>query len=58
MATDMGITEIGSRDYSLELKMNAGRIILPDFASKQAEFWPGEEVIVRTSKGKIEIIKQ
>jgi len=58
MATDMGITEIGSRDFSVELKMNSGRIILPDFASKQAEFWPDEEVVIRTSKGKIEIIKQ
>ena len=55
--SEMGIEEIGSRDYSSELKMNAGRIILPEFASKNAEFWPGEEIVIKTSKGKIEITK-
>ena len=55
---DVGIEEIGLRDYSTELKMNAGRIILPEFASKQAEFWPGEEVTIKTTKGKIELTKQ
>lgn len=54
---DMGIEDIGSRDLVTELKMNAGRIILPEFASKQSEFWPGEEVVIKTSKGKIEITK-
>jgi ribosomal protein S6--L-glutamate ligase len=55
---DVGIEEIGLRDYSTELKMNAGRIILPEFASKQAEFWPSEEVTIKVTKGKIEITKQ
>lgn len=58
LVKDIGIEEIGCRDFSATLKMNSGRIILPDFASKQAEFWPDEEVTIRTSKGKIEIIRQ
>jgi len=58
MVTSLGIEEIGARDFEVELKINSGRIILPEFASKQAEFFDGEDVVIRTSKDKIEIIKQ
>lgn len=58
LVSSMGIEEIGSRDFEAEIKINSGRIILPEFASKQAEFYSGENVVIRTSKDKIEIIKQ
>ena len=57
MNDEIGIEDIGIRDYATEIKMNAGRIILPEFASQQAEFWPGEEISIKTSKGKIVITK-
>ncbi len=55
--TSIGIKEIGSRDFEAELKVNANRIIVPDFAYKMSKFQEGEDVTIRVSEHKIEIIR-
>lgn len=53
----LGIEEIGSRDIQAELKVVNGKIVLPEFALKMSNFRDKEEVTVRVSKNKIELIK-
>lgn len=55
--TDLGIEEIGSRDFQTSLKVNAERIVLPDFAYKMSNFKEGEEVTIKVNKNKIEIVR-
>ncbi len=55
---ETGINSIGAREFNVELKINMGRIIVPDFVCKFSEFVPSENVIYKVSKGKIEIIKE
>lgn len=57
MMNDLGVAEIGSRDFEAELNIRSNRIILPEFAYQMSEFQNGEDVTIRISKGKIEIIK-
>lgn len=53
----IGVEEIGERDFQAELKIRMGRIILPEFVSKMTKFRDEEEVTVRISDNKIEILK-
>ena len=57
MLDEIGINNIGIREFNVSLKVNLGRIIIPDFAYKVSEFSPDENVTYRVSKGKIEILK-
>ncbi len=53
----IGVEEIGERDFQAEIKVRNGRIILPEFVSKMTKFSDEEEVTLRISDNKIEIIK-
>ena len=55
--SNLGIEEIGSRDYEAELIVKNGKIIVPEFAYKMTKFREGEDVTFRVSKDKIEIIR-
>ncbi|MCA9496118.1 MAG: RimK family alpha-L-glutamate ligase [Nanoarchaeota archaeon] len=57
MMSGLGVQEIGGREFEAELKVNAERIIVPDFAYKMSDFKEGENVTIRVSKNKIEIIR-
>ncbi|MFW5705135.1 MAG: ATP-grasp domain-containing protein [Nanoarchaeota archaeon] len=54
---DLGIADIGTRDLQTELVVKNGKIILPEFALKLSELFENEDVTIRASKGKIEIVK-
>ena len=58
MMGEMGISEIGSRDIESELNVRNNKIVLPEFAYKMSGFHEGEDVIIRVSKDKIELIRQ
>ncbi len=55
--TDLGIAEIGAREFEVELDVRNGKIIMPEFAYKMSGLKEGEDVIYRISKNKIEIVK-
>lgn len=55
--TDVGVEEIGARDFSAEIKVRNDKIILPEFVYNMTSFADEEEVTIRVSKDKIEIIK-
>ena len=55
--SDLGIAEIGSRDFEAELDVRNSKILLPEFAYKMSNFNNGEDVTYRISKNKIEIIR-
>lgn len=55
---EMGISEIGSRDFESELTVRNGKMVLPEFLYKMTKFKDGEDVIFRVSDNKIEIIKE
>lgn len=55
--SDIGIEEIGSRDFEAELDVRNGKIILPEFAYKMSELKEGSDVTIRVGKDKIEILK-
>lgn len=57
MMSDLGVAEIGSRDIETELMIRNNKIVLPEFAYKLSKFMEGEDVIIRISNEKIEIIK-
>ena len=57
MLDDIGIDDIGIREFNVELKVNMDRIIVPDFVYKLSDFAPGENVLYRVSEGKIEILR-
>lgn len=57
LMNDLGITDIGTRDFETELVVRSGRIILPEFAYKLSKFKETEDVTVRVSDNKIEIIR-
>lgn len=54
---ELGLEEIGSRDFEAELVVRNGKIIVPEFAQKMSGFQEGEDVIFRVTKGKIEIVR-
>ncbi len=56
--SSIGIEEIGVREFETELKVNADRIILPDFAYKMSKFKEGEDISIKITENKIEIIRQ
>ena len=53
----IGVEEIGERDFEAELKIRTGRIVLPEFVTKMTHFKDDEEVTIKVSEDKIEIIK-
>lgn len=59
---DIGIQHVEEKEkkasilYNLE--MRGERILLPGLVSKISEFMEGEEIMITTEKGKIEILKQ
>jgi len=53
----LGIEEIGEREFETTLKVNLDRIILPDFAYKMSKFEMGEDVTIKISDNKIEILR-
>lgn len=55
--SDIGIEEIGSRDFSAELVVRNGKIILPEFVYKMAELTEGEDITIKIAKGKVEITR-
>ncbi len=55
--TSIGIEEIGDREFEIELKVNANRIIIPDFVYKMSKFEQGENVRIKVSNDKIEICR-
>lgn len=55
---DLGIAEIGSRDFEAELMVRNNKIVVPEFAYKMSSFKEGEDVTFRISENKIEIIRQ
>lgn len=57
LMSNLGISEISSRDFEGELIVKNGKIIIPEFAYKMVEFQEGLEVTYRISKNKIEIFK-
>ena len=57
MMSDLGVSEIGCRDFEAELVVKNGKIVLPEFAYKMSDFKSGEDVTYRISDNKIEIIK-
>lgn len=57
MMGQIGIEEIGTRDFQAELLIKNNKIIVPEFAYKMSEFKEGEDVIYKISKNKIEIIR-
>ena len=54
---DLGVAEIGSRDFEAELVVKSGRIIVPEFAYKLSKFAEGEDVTFKISQNKIEIVR-
>jgi ribosomal protein S6--L-glutamate ligase len=54
---DLGIAEIGSREFEAELVVKNNKMIIPEFAYKMSDFREGEDVTIRVSKDKIEIMK-
>jgi len=53
----IGIEEIGAREFEVELKVNNDRIVVPDFAYNMSNFKEGEDVTIKVSKNKIEILR-
>lgn len=53
----VGIEEIGERDFQIDLVVRNGKIVLPEFASKMTNFRDEEEVTIKISDDKIEIVK-
>ena len=53
----MGIEEIGNREFEIELNVKNNKIVLPEFVYKMTKFREYEDVIVKISNNKIEIIK-
>ena len=58
MMGQIGIEEIGERDFQAEIKIRSGRLVLPEFVSQMTKFRDDEEVTIRISENKIEILKQ
>ncbi|MFW6008896.1 MAG: ATP-grasp domain-containing protein [Nanoarchaeota archaeon] len=57
LMSDLGVLEIGARDFIAELVVKNGKILLPEFAYKMSDLKEGEDVTYRISKNKIEILK-
>lgn len=57
MVGDLGIQEIGDREFEAEIRVVNGKIVLPEFVSKLTEFIEGENIILKVSKEKIEVRK-
>ncbi|MCD6381533.1 MAG: RimK family alpha-L-glutamate ligase [Candidatus Aenigmarchaeota archaeon] len=59
---DIGIQHVEEQERKINiisnLEMRGERIILPSLASKISEFMEGEDIVISTKKGKIEISKQ
>ncbi len=58
LMTGLGIQEIGSRDFEIDLNVKSGKIILPEFATKFSGFSEGEQLTLRIGKNKIELVKE
>jgi ribosomal protein S6--L-glutamate ligase len=54
---DLGIEDIATRDFETNLKVVSDKIVLPEFAKKLSNFSDGEDVIIKVSNNKIEIVK-
>lgn len=54
---DIGIEEIGTRDFEAELIVKNNKIVLPEFIYKMTNFQESEDVTFKISKDKIEIIR-
>lgn len=54
---NLGIEEIGEREYEGELRVVNGKIVLPEFASKLTQFIDGENVNIKIGKDKIIVSK-
>lgn len=55
---DVGVEEIGTKDFNAEIKVRNDKIILPEFVHNMTSFKDGEEVTFKISDGKIEIVKE
>ena len=54
---NLGIEEIGAREFEGDLRVVNGKILVPEFASKMTNFLDGETVNIKASKDKLEISK-
>ncbi len=54
---NLGIEEIGDREFETALSVVNGKIVLPEFVYKMSNFKEGEDINIRISNGKIELIK-
>ncbi|MFT4244377.1 MAG: ATP-grasp domain-containing protein [Candidatus Woesearchaeota archaeon] len=53
----VGIEEIGERDFQVDLVIRNGKIVLPEFVSRMSSFRDEEEVTLKITDDKIEILK-
>ena len=53
----VGVEEIGERDFQIDLTIRNGRIILPEFAAKMTNFKDEEEVTIKIGEDNIEIVR-
>ena len=56
LMANVGIKEIGMRDFDAQIKVRNDKIILPEFAYNMSSFKDEDDVVIRVSKKKIEII--
>lgn len=54
----LGVEDIGSHDFEAELKVTNGKIVLPEFVHKMSSFRESQDVVIKVSKNKIEIVKE
>ena len=54
---EIGVQEIGNREFETTLKVVNSKIVLPEFAYKMGNFSKGEDIRVVVEKDKIEIVK-
>ena len=58
LMSDVGVENLNTRDLKGELKVRNNKIILPSFVYNMSSFSDEEEVSIRVSKDKIEILKE
>jgi len=56
--SELGIDDIGVRDFEGTIKMIEGNIVLPKSLTKLSKFFDGEEVVFKVVDNKIEIMKR
>ena len=55
--SDVGVEEIGAREFNAELKVRNEKLILPEFVYNMTSFADQQEVTIKISKNKVEILR-